>query len=103
MMTACSMLLLVIGYWLLVSGGDVSPTTDCRLLIPEVPVFCHFQSWCDFVCQTAFVQGEEGAYFYADIIGVPGDPAVDRALEECAFHSKELRLLGTYEQARKRG
>ncbi|MEM7780875.1 MAG: prephenate dehydratase [Pseudomonadota bacterium] len=41
--------------------------------------------------------------FYADIIGVPGDPAVDRALEECAFHSKELRLLGSYEQGRKRG
>jgi len=41
--------------------------------------------------------------FYADIIGVPGDPAVDRALEECAFHSKELRILGAYEQARKRG
>lgn len=41
--------------------------------------------------------------FYADIIGVPGDPAVDRALEECAFHSKELRVLGTYEQGRKRG
>ena len=41
--------------------------------------------------------------FYADIIGAPGDPAVDRALEECAFHSKELRLLGSYEQARARG
>lgn len=41
--------------------------------------------------------------FYADIIGIPGEPAVDRALEECAFHSKELRVLGTYEQARKRG
>ena len=41
--------------------------------------------------------------FYADIIGSPGDPAVDRALEECAFHSKELRVLGTYEQARPRG
>ena len=41
--------------------------------------------------------------FYADIIGSPGDPAVDRALEECAFHSKELRVLGTYEQGRKRG
>ncbi len=40
--------------------------------------------------------------FYADIIGAPGDPAVDRALEECAFHSKELRLLGSYEQARAR-
>lgn len=41
--------------------------------------------------------------FYADIIGAPGDPAVDRALEELAFHSKELRILGTYRQARKRG
>lgn len=41
--------------------------------------------------------------FYADIIGTPGDPAVDRALEECAFHSKELRVLGTYKQARPRG
>ncbi len=41
--------------------------------------------------------------FYADIIGMPGDPAVDRALEECAFHSKELRVLGSYEQARERG
>jgi prephenate dehydratase len=41
--------------------------------------------------------------FYADIIGAPGDPAVDRALEECAFHSKHLRILGSYEQARPRG
>jgi prephenate dehydratase len=41
--------------------------------------------------------------FYADIIGAPGDPAVDRALEECAFHSKELRILGSYAQARPRG
>jgi hypothetical protein len=28
--------------------------------------------------------------FYADIIGAPGDPAVDRALEELAFHCKRL-------------
>jgi len=41
--------------------------------------------------------------FYADIIGAPGDPTVDRALEECAFHSKELRILGSYAQARPRG
>ncbi|MEP3050640.1 MAG: prephenate dehydratase [Erythrobacter sp.] len=41
--------------------------------------------------------------FYADIIGAPGDPAVDRALEELAFHSKELRILGTYAQGRARG
>ena len=41
--------------------------------------------------------------FYADIMGVPGDDSVDRALEECAFHSKELRILGSYRQGRKRG
>ncbi len=41
--------------------------------------------------------------FYADIVGAPGDPAVDRALAELAFHCKELRLLGTYPLARERG
>ena len=41
--------------------------------------------------------------FYADIIGRPGEPPVDRALEELAFHCKELRLLGSYRQARPRG
>ena len=41
--------------------------------------------------------------FYADILGAPGDPALDRALEELAFHCKELRMLGSYPQARERG
>ena len=41
--------------------------------------------------------------FYADIVGAPGDPAVDRALEELAVHSKELRMRGRYPQARPRG
>lgn len=41
--------------------------------------------------------------FYADIVGRPGDPSVDRALEELGFHSKWMRLLGTYPQARVRG
>ncbi len=41
--------------------------------------------------------------FYADIVGAPGDPAVDRALDELAFHCKELRILGTYPQALQRG
>ncbi|MGN6269742.1 MAG: prephenate dehydratase [Sphingomonas sp.] len=41
--------------------------------------------------------------FYADIAGRPGDPAVDRALDELAFHSKWVRLLGTYPEARVRG
>jgi prephenate dehydratase len=47
--------------------------------------------------------GFAATMFYADIIGAPGDPAVDRALEELAFHSKEVRMLGTYPQARPRG
>ena len=41
--------------------------------------------------------------FYADIIGRPGQAPVDRALEELAFHCKELRMLGTYPQERVRG
>ncbi len=41
--------------------------------------------------------------FYADIVGRPGDPAVDRALDELGYHSKWVRLLGTYPMARTRG
>ena len=41
--------------------------------------------------------------FFVDIVGQPGDPALDRALEELAFHTKDLRILGTYLQARPRG
>ena len=41
--------------------------------------------------------------FFADIIGKPGEAAVDRAIEELAFHCKELRLLGSYPLARARG
>ncbi len=41
--------------------------------------------------------------FFADIVGAPGDLAVDRALEELAFHCKELRMLGSYPMERERG
>ena len=41
--------------------------------------------------------------FYADIDGRPGDENLDRALEELGFHSKWMRVLGSYPQARKRG
>ena len=41
--------------------------------------------------------------FYADIVGAPGELPVDRALEELAFHTKWVRVLGTYLQARPRG
>ena len=41
--------------------------------------------------------------FYADIEGAPGDPRVDMAMQELAFHCKYVRHLGTYRQARRRG
>ncbi len=41
--------------------------------------------------------------FFADIVGAPGDPAVDRALAELAFHAKEVRMLGSYVQELARG
>tara|TARA_R110000796_G_scaffold8843_13_gene28901 strand:- start:10533 stop:11465 length:933 start_codon:yes stop_codon:yes gene_type:complete len=41
--------------------------------------------------------------FYTDIEGAPGDPAVDRALEELSFYCNNVRVLGTYPQARPRG
>src|SRR3546814_11836538 len=40
--------------------------------------------------------------FYADIERLPNDPAVERALEELRFHTKWVRLLGSYTQARPR-
>ena len=41
--------------------------------------------------------------FFADIVGAPGDAAVDRAFEELAFFCKDWRRLGSYRQARPRG
>ena len=41
--------------------------------------------------------------FFADVEGRPGDAGFDRAIEELGFHSKWVRLLGTYRQARARG
>lgn len=40
--------------------------------------------------------------FYADIEGMIGDPAVDRAIDELNFHTKWVRILGTYPQGRAR-
>ncbi|RVU04125.1 prephenate dehydratase [Novosphingobium umbonatum] len=45
----------------------------------------------------------EATMFYADVLGKPGEPAFDRALEELAFHTKSLRLLGSYAQELPRG
>ncbi|MFV0624226.1 prephenate dehydratase [Sphingomonas sp. ac-8] len=38
--------------------------------------------------------------FFADIEGQPGDLGVDRALDELRYHSKWVRLLGSYPRAR---
>ncbi|MFN3370062.1 MAG: prephenate dehydratase [Sphingomonadaceae bacterium] len=44
--------------------------------------------------------GFVAAEFLIDIEGRPADPPVARALEELAFHSKWVRLLGTYPEAK---
>ena len=41
--------------------------------------------------------------FFADIVGAPGEPPVDRAFEELGFFAKDLRILGTYPLERVRG
>ncbi|KQN07641.1 MULTISPECIES: prephenate dehydratase [unclassified Sphingomonas] len=41
--------------------------------------------------------------FFCDIEGAPGEPHIDRALDELRFHSKWVRLLGSYARARARG
>ncbi len=41
--------------------------------------------------------------FYADIVGHEGMANVARAMEELRFHTKRVRLLGTYPLARDRG
>ncbi len=41
--------------------------------------------------------------FYVDIEGAPGEPRVDRAMQELAFHCKYVRPLGTYRLTRSRG
>jgi len=43
------------------------------------------------------------AEFYADVEGRPGEPGFDRAVEELGFHTKWVRMLGTYRRARERG
>ena len=40
--------------------------------------------------------------FFADIGGSLDNENVKRAMEELAFHSKHVRVLGTYEQERSR-
>ncbi|MCD2324553.1 prephenate dehydratase [Sphingomonas sp. IC-56] len=40
--------------------------------------------------------------FYCDVVGRPGEAHLDRALEELTFHSKWVRVLGSYPQARDR-
>ncbi len=41
--------------------------------------------------------------FYADIIGAPGEAAVDHAFRELAFFAEDLRMFGSYRMARTRG
>lgn len=41
--------------------------------------------------------------FFCDVVGKPGERALDLALEELAYFSNNLRILGTYPLERERG
>ncbi|MEM6620286.1 MAG: prephenate dehydratase, partial [Pseudomonadota bacterium] len=41
--------------------------------------------------------------FYADIVGHPDDPPVARALDELAFFTTDMRILGVYRADQSRG
>lgn len=41
--------------------------------------------------------------FFCDVVGKPGERPLDLALEELAYFSNNLRILGTYPQTRARG
>ena len=42
------------------------------------------------------------AEFYVEIVGSPTEPGVQLALEELAFHTRWVKVLGTYPRARER-
>lgn len=46
--------------------------------------------------------GFMAAQFFADIEGMPGNDAVDRALDVLRYHSHEVRILGSYRRGRTR-
>jgi prephenate dehydratase len=47
--------------------------------------------------ESYMVEGEFSAtQFLSDVDGHPDDPALRRALDELAFFSKEVRILGVY-------
>lgn len=90
-------------------NGDTAMTTFV-FEVKNVPAALYKALGCfatNGVNMTKLESYQQGAsfaatMFYADIVGAPGDPRVDSAFEELAFHCKELRLLGSYRQARVR-
>ncbi len=91
-------------------AGDTAMTTFV-FEVKNVPAALYKALGCfatNGVNMTKLESYQQGAsfsatMFYADIIGAPGNPAIDEALQELAFHCKELRVLGSYRQARPRG
>lgn len=56
-----------------------------------------------FKLESYLREGFSAAEFYADIEGGPADPAVARAIDELEYHSKWVRVIGTYRAERARG
>lgn len=90
--------------------GIVTPMTTLTFEVKNIPAAL-YKAMGGFatngVNMTKLESYQNGASFsatefYADIEGRPGDEAVDRAIEELRFHTKWVRILGIYPQARAR-
>ena len=93
-----------------VAAGDVPVMTTFIFEVKNVPAAL-YKALGGFatngVNMTKLESYQRGASFaatefYADIEGHPDEAHVRRALEELAFHTKWVRLLGTYPQGRAR-
>lgn len=91
-------------------GGEPSLTTFV-FQVKNIPAALYKALGCfatNGINMTKLESYQQGAsfaatMFYADILGAPGDPAVDHAFRELAFFTQELRVFGSYRMARPRG
>ena len=91
--------------------SDVQAMTTFIFEVKNIPAALYKALGCfatNGVNMTKLESYQQGAsfaatQFFADIEGAPGEPQVDHALEELAFQTNSVRLLGSYAQVRKRG
>ncbi|MBC7519477.1 MAG: prephenate dehydratase, partial [Sandarakinorhabdus sp.] len=91
-------------------AGDVLAMTSLNFEVRNVPAAL-FKSLGGFATNSINITKLESyirdgsfaaAEFYAEIVGSPNQPNVQLALEELRFHTKWVKILGTYPCMRER-